>query len=273
MTPERPSGSALRGLGSRLGSGLTELLQLAREMVVIPAQLWLGLAETAGFAVLAVWERALLPATLAVLMAARAAYRAAQSRIKPVHGVAVVTAVAIVALAASQWTDYRGVVVGSDAYSPSFEVVAPAPEVAREQTGEAHAWVMVPLAAAAAAVFVLALRGRRRLARLLVPIGLAVIVIALVVDRPTGLDEGSAAINYEGAEARLLEGFWLQIAAGAVLIACGLLLPRYIGLKDSPPGEHAQTPARRAAARLRGATAKVRAARPPRGRGIEEPST
>jgi len=43
----------------------------------------------------------------------------------------------------------------------------------------------------------------------------------------------------------LLEGFWLQIAAGAVLIACGLLLPRYIatrgssasGAVEAPPGD------------------------------------
>ena len=99
------------------------------------------------------------------------------------------------------------------------------------------------------------------------------IVIALVVDRPTGLDEGSAAINYEGAEARLLEGFWLQIAAGAVLIACGLLLPRYVGLKDSPPGEHAQTPARRAASAPAGRRRQGQGGSPASGRGVEEPST
>ena len=54
------------------------------------------------------------------------------------------------------------------------------------------------------------------------------IAIALIIDLPKGLDEGAAAIAYDGAEASLLEGFWLQIATGAVLIASGLLLPRYL---------------------------------------------
>ena len=75
MTPERPSEAPCAGRKpARLGP--RRAAQLAREMVVIPAQLWLALAETAGFAVLAVWKRAVLPATLAVLVAARAAYRA-----------------------------------------------------------------------------------------------------------------------------------------------------------------------------------------------------
>ena len=51
-----------------------------------------------------------------------------------------------------------------------------------------------------------ALAGRRGLAALLVPIGLVVVVIALVVDLPKGLDEGTAAVAYEGAKANLLEG-------------------------------------------------------------------
>ncbi len=65
----------------------------------------------------------------------------------------------------------------------------------------------------------LAVTGRRRAGGLLIPIGLAVIVIALVVDVPKGLDEGAAAVAYEGASASLLEGFWIQLAAAAVLIA------------------------------------------------------
>jgi hypothetical protein len=87
---------------------------------------------------------------------------------------------------------------------------------------------MVPLAGAALAVLALALTGRPRAARLLIAVGLAAIAISVAVDAPKGLDEGEAAIAYQGAEARLLEGFWVQIAAGAVLIAGGLLLPRYL---------------------------------------------
>jgi hypothetical protein len=178
--------------------------------------------------------------------------------------VAAVSVVALVALAASQWVDYRGVSVGTDAYTGSVEAVAPAPEINREEAGAAHAWVMVPLAAAGLIALVLALTGRRRLAGLLVAVGAAAIVIAIAVDAPKGLDEGRAAIAYEGAEAHLLEGFWLQIAAGAVLIACGLLLPRYL----RPERAEARAPAGGAAGGgsrvLARAGARLRRVRPPR---------
>ena len=47
---------------------------------------------------------------------------------------------------------------------------------------------------------------RRRLAIWLVPFGIAVLAISLAVDAPKGLDEGAAAIAYEGASASLLVG-------------------------------------------------------------------
>ena len=245
MRLKRPPAGDLSRIAGGARSGGLELLKLGREMLVIPAQLWLALAEAIGFAVLVAWRRALRPVLALVLGSVRALYRLALRRVRPVHGVAAVTLVAIAVLAASQWVDYRGVRVGTGAYSESVQSVAPAPEVARERTGEAHSWLILPLAAAALVVAVVAIRGRHRLARLLVPIGLAAIAIAVFVDAPKGLDEGSTAISYEGAEARLLEGFWLQIAAGAVLIACGLLLPRYIaargssasGAVEAPPGD------------------------------------
>ena len=87
---------------------------------------------------------------------------------------------------------------------------------------------MLPLAVGALVALTVALSGRRRAAALLIPIGIAVIAIALIVDVPKGLDEGAASVAYEGASASLLEGFWIQLAAGVVLIGCGLLLPRYL---------------------------------------------
>ena len=244
MTRNRSAAGDLGKLAGAARGGATELLKLVREMLVIPAQLWLALAEYVGLAALVVWRRALQPLLAAGLAALRGLYRLGLRHVRPVHGVIAVTLVAIVALAASQWVDYRGVSVGTAAYSGSVEVVAPAPEVARERAGEAHSWVMLPLAAAAAVVAVLAIRGRRRLARLLIPIGLAAIAIAIFADAPKGLDEGAAAISYEGAEARLLEGFWLQIAAGGVLVVCGLLLPRYLAARDAEPAG-GESPARR----------------------------
>jgi hypothetical protein len=273
MSPNRSASGDLGRIAKGARGGAIELLKLAREMLVIPAQLWLALAEIVGVAVLAVWRRALKPVLLAALAALRAVYRFALRHVRPVHGVIAVTAVAIVALAASQWVDYRGISVGTNAYSESVQMVAPAPEVARERAGEAHSWVMLPLAAAAAVVAVIAIRGRRRLARLLIPIGLAVIAIAVFADAPKGLDEGAAAISYEGAEARLLEGFWLQIVAGGVLVVCGLLLPRYLAARDAEPagGNAPSRPGRgalrRAGSRLRPGGDGVG------GRGVGEAST
>jgi hypothetical protein len=239
---------------------VVELLKLGREMLVIPAQLWLGLAELIGGVVLALWRRALRPLVAIAVAAVVGLYRLALRHVRPVHGVAAAGFVAIAVLVASQWVDYRGISVGTGAYSQSVELVVPAPEVARERAGDAHAWLMLPLALAAAVVTVLAIRGRRKLARLLVPIGLAVIAIAVFADAPKGLDEGAAAISYEGAQARLLEGFWLQIAAAGVLIVCGLLLPRYLAAST------AATPSRlrRPGSRLRSGIA---------GRGVGEAST
>jgi hypothetical protein len=74
-------------------------------------------------------------------------------------------------------------------------------------------------------------------------------VISVAVDARKGLDEGNAALTYEGAAAHLLEGFWLQIAAGAVLIAGGLLLPRY--LRPAPAASSAGTTADRGLGRAR----------------------
>lgn len=226
-----------------------ELLKLGREMLVIPAQLWLAIAEIAGIAVLFAWRRVALPGLFALLALIRAAYRLALRHLTPARAVTGVCLAAIVALAASQWLDYRGISVGTDAYSGDLEAVAPAPDVDRERAGEAHAWAMLPLALAGVAVLALALTGRARAARLLIALGLATIAIAVAIDAPQGLDEGTAAVAYQGAEARLLEGFWVQIAAGAVLIACGLLLPRY--LRPAPAGARAATAADRGPGGLR----------------------
>lgn len=223
---------ALSAEARKLGGGVTsvgtELLKLGREMLVIPAQLWLGAAEGAGDFVLRVWRGALRPALVLAWRALRAAVAYCDRHLTPARAVAVVGIVAAVALGASQWLDYHSVSVGTDAYSGSVGVVAPPPEVETEIAGKAHAWVMIPLAVAALAALAFALLRRPRAAALLVPVGVAVIAVALIVDVPEGLDEGTAAVAYDGAEAHLLEGFWVQIAAAAVLIATGLLLPRYL---------------------------------------------
>jgi hypothetical protein len=242
------AGDARKASGVAVAVG-SELLKLVREMLVIPAQIWLAIAEVAGAAVLFAWRRIVLPGLGAVLALARAAYRLGLRHVTPARAVAAVCLVAIVSLAASQWVDYRTISVGTDAYSRDLAAVAPAPEVNRQQAGDAHLWAFVPLAGAALVGLMPTLTGRPRAARLLIAVGVAAIAISVAVDAPKGLDEGNAALTYEGAAAHLLEGFWLQIAAGAVLIAGGLLLPRY--LRPAPAASSAETTADRGLGRAR----------------------
>ncbi len=222
-----------RKLATPLATAATESLKLGREMLVIPAQVFMAVAEFAGAWVLWVWRRIVSPAVLAVIALLRALLGLGQRYVTPARGVAVVAIFAAAALGASQWLDYRGVSVGTDAYSGSVGAVAPAPQIETQQAGEAHAWVIVPLALAAMLLVAIAMRKRAGLARLLIVIGVAVIAISLVVDMPKGLDEGEVAIAYAGAEARLLDGFWMQIVTASVLIACGALLPRYLRSKPA----------------------------------------
>lgn len=218
----------LRKLGSGAGALLTEVLKLGREMLVIPAQLWIAAAEAVGSVVLAGWRRGLRPTLVALLAAGRAALRFAERHVTPARAVTAVALVALGALAASQWLDYRAVSVGNDAYTSDIQVVAPAPEIETAVAGDAHGWAMLPIAAIGLGVLAFGLFRRPRAAHLLILVGIAAIAISLIVDAPKGLDEGDAAIAYQGSKASLLEGFWLQIAAGAVLVACGLLLPAYL---------------------------------------------
>ena len=220
MRPGLPVGltRVLAGLGSALG----ELLRIGREMLAIPTQLWLAVAEIAGALVLAGWRSAVRIALYAYDRAIEA-LEWAQRRVPPAYGVIAVCVAAAVALAASQFVDYRGVTIGTPEYS-EVQSVAPAPEIEHERTGEAHGWVGLPIAFAAIVITAIAAAGRWRAARLLVPLGLLAVAVALAVDRPRGLDEADVAVAYEGAEAMLIEGFWAQLAAGTVLICCGFLL-------------------------------------------------
>ena len=155
---------------------------------------------------LVAWQRFVLPVLRAIGRIAAAGLRFGERHITPARAVAATSLVAIGALAASQWLDYRSVSVGNDAYSGTVGIVAPPPEVSSDIAGHAHSWVMLPLALIAFVALVLALTGRRRAAFALVPVGIAAVAISLAVDAPKGLDEGAAAIAYEGATATPAEG-------------------------------------------------------------------
>ena len=142
----------------------------------------------------------------------------------PERVLVVVIAAAAACLAYSQFVDYRGVQVGQPQYS-QVSTIAPPPQTDRVLAGDAHAYVLVPLAAIALAIAVVALvSGRWRLGRLVSVIGLIGIAISLAIDLPKGLDAGTAGIAFAGAKATLTKGFYAQLAASAVLVLCGWVL-------------------------------------------------
>lgn len=154
-------------------------------------------------------------------------YVLALRTVTPVRTLVVVCAGAALALAASQFVDYRGVAVSAPEYEGEIQTVAAAPFTDLKPTGSAHAYALVPLAAIAVLLAVITARGRWRVGRAVGLIGLAGIVVGLSIDMPRGLDAGDSGIAYLGTDARLIEGFWAQMAASATLLVAGPLLGLY----------------------------------------------
>jgi hypothetical protein len=223
--------AGLRVVGGLIGGGLAEIWAF-----------WIRSAEIAGGAIL--WaERTVRPYLIAALRGLRRALAFAERVVTPERAVAVVVVAAAIVLAISQFVDYRGVEIGAPAYE-GVEAVAPAPQTDRELTGSVHGYAMVPVAVVMIAAALLALGGRWRLARVIPLLGALVIAVSLLLDARRGLDEGGAGIAYEGTNAVLIEGFWLQLSSAAVLIPAGLLLARYARLRGSPASR--RRPRRRA---------------------------
>ena len=253
----RPAPSkARKRIGALVAKLRAKLVVPARRLLAAAVRTWLAIAERAGAVVLLAWRRLLRPLLAALAALARRAYRGLDRHLTPARALGIVCLVALAALVASQWLDYRTIAIGGGAYTGAVEGVAAAPEVGRVQAGDAHAWVILPLALVGIVALVLAFRGRPRAARLLLAVGLAVLVVGLVVDAPAGLDEGETGIAYEGASATLIEGFWVQIAAAAVLIAAGALLPRQ--LRPEAAATHREPSARRPGPVRRFATRRAR---------------
>jgi hypothetical protein len=195
-----------------------------RELLFWPWRLWLRAAEEAGEIVLRVAEAvAALPPLERGARWLRATARFGERVATPARGLALVALAAAVTLAASQFSDYRAVDIGATSYTP-VESVAPAPDLEQRSPRSAHGLTVLAIAIAAFCMTALAVAGRWRLARLLIVLGAAVIAISLLVDAPEGLREGLAATTYEGAEATLLGGFWVQLASGVTLVVSGPLL-------------------------------------------------
>jgi hypothetical protein len=228
-TPERqprPPRKAPPSVGARKLA--VEAQAIAREMLRLPVAAFFAVAEFAGVWVLKGWK-VVQPLLVAAARAGFRLLRFLERELTPARGVALVALSAAVVLAISQFIDYRGVDIGSDAYAGAgVSKIAPPPQVDQQTAGSAHLWLGIPIALLAAAVTVLAMRRRAGLARLLMPLGLIVVAITLLVDLPKGLDEGDAATAYDQVHAQLLGGFWAQLSAGVVLIAVSLLLARYL---------------------------------------------
>jgi hypothetical protein len=226
-----------------------ELAGIARELIRIPAALYMRIAERLGTYVLAAWRR-VWPLLVRAWRLAGRGLGWAQRVATPARVTVAVALLTAAALAASQWADLSEISVGANNYI-GLEDVAQAPPVSSKTVGSAHAWVGVPLAIVAALLIVAAARGRPKLTRVLIPIGIAVIVISLLVDRPEGLDKGNEAIAYESVTADLLPGFWAQLVSGGVLILLAVVLAKVL-----QPERTASRPAREGPERSKSRTRK-----------------
>ena len=64
--------------------------------------------------------------------------------------------------------------------------------------------------------------------------------MGIAVDAPQGLDAGRSGVAYLNTEARLIEGFWAQMAASATLLVTGPLLGLYAKRASAGHGSRAE---------------------------------
>jgi hypothetical protein len=219
-----------------------ELAGIAREVVRIPAALYMRAAEWLGARVLRAWLY-VWPWLVRGWRLAGRALEVTQRGLTPARATIAVALLTAIALGASQWADLRAISVGTDNYAGLEDVVDP-PPVSVKTVGSVHAWVGLPLALLAGVITVVSARGRPKAARLLAPLGAAVVAISLLIDRPAGLDEGNSALAYTSVNAELLPGFWAQLVSGAVLILIGPMLVHFLesgrersARRSSPPAK------------------------------------
>jgi hypothetical protein len=155
----------------------------------------------------------------------------------------VVALAATICLGASQFGDYRAVEVGAPQYRG--DTIAQAPELQHRSPRTAHGVAVVLIAVGSGLVLALAVARNRRLARMLVFPGAAVIAISVLVDAPKGLREGSVGIAYQGANAVLLGPFWVQLACGVTLMVVGPLLAVELGERGARRSRRARRHSRR----------------------------
>jgi hypothetical protein len=155
-------------------------------------------------------------------VATRGATRAS-AVVTPRRAIGAVIVAAGICLAVSQFLDYRAVEIGQAAYAGLPSVARP-PTVEVRTAGDAHAYLLVPLAVVAVVLGAIAAASdRRRLGLSVAALGLIGVATILLVDLPDGLDVGAQASRFSGAEAVLEDGFYAELAAAAGLVVAGLL--------------------------------------------------
>jgi len=197
----------------------------------------------------------------------------ASTVVTPRRAVAGVVIASAACLIAAQFVDYRGVEVGQSGYG-GLTAASP-PTVAVRTAGEAHAYLLVPIALLAAIVAALTMRGERRgLGRIVVALGLISVGVILLVDLPAGLDAGTQTSRFAGATAVLEDGFYAELAAATGLLIGGLLYyARPCRIRINLSGRAAS--ARRRRRRRRGSSPRRGARRslPPRSDGASAPAS
>lgn len=151
-----------------------------------------------------------------------------RAHVTPARAAAAAAALAALALLAAQFLDYRDVVIGGEQFHGGVEP----PSLERMTGGEPTYYALAVLAVVALGLTWLALNGRPALARGVAAIGAAALIATLAVNLPQGLDTGALGEAYEGTEASLLAGFWIQLGASVLLTASGVAL----SLLASRPG-------------------------------------
>ena len=171
------------------------------------------------------WLLVLLGRTLSATGRAVArALEAADRVLTPARAVLLVAIGSAALLGWSQFIEYRAVEIGQPGYAEVLDV-ATAPRTDGRTPIDEHSFILLAAAVAALAGAFLAAGGRRPLAGLLVAAaGALAIAVGLLVDLPAGTEASEVAAAYSGAEAVLLAGFWLELAAGVGLACCGLLI-------------------------------------------------
>jgi hypothetical protein len=155
-------------------------------------------------------------------LAIRAATRASGA-LTPQRAVCAVIIALSACLAASQFIDYRSVEIGQPGYE-GLPAATP-PTMDARTAGDVHAYLLVPLAAVAAALALFAaVTGRRRLGRIVLALGAVSLGVVLLIDMPAGLDASTQSTRFAGATGVLQDGFYAELAASAGLMLGGLLL-------------------------------------------------